>query len=145
MGLRSPSFVAPNWFVSALCERFLSGPFGLVAVFFCLLFFLHIQNPVYILFCFQQLPHFLTGAPVLGVGFFLFLQELGVLGLQLFDLGQLLDTHIIKGVFRRLVEQNFFLMFLAEFLGVTGLSVGYIGLTGLGIVERSPPCVSLPP
>ena len=106
-GLRSPSFVAPNWFVSALCERFQSGPFGLVAVFFCLLFFLHIQNPVYILFCFQQLPHFLTGAPVLGVGFFLFLQQLGILGLQVFDLGQLLYTYLVKGIFGCLMEPPF--------------------------------------
>ena len=30
-------------------------------------------------------------------------------------------------------------MFLAEFLGVTGLSVGYIGLTGLGIVDDMGP------
>ena len=28
-----------------------------------------------------QLPHFFTGAPIFGIGFFLFLQNLGILGL----------------------------------------------------------------
>ena len=41
---------------------------------------------------------------------------------------------IIKGIFCRLMEQNFLIMFLAEFLGVTSFPVGHIGLAGLGIV-----------
>ena len=33
------------------------------------------------------------------------------------------------------MEQNFFLMFLAEFLWVASFSVGHIGVTSLGIVD----------
>ena len=101
-------------------------PLAMVFFLFFFLLLIPVQQPIHVGLGRQKLPHFLAGAPVLSVGFLLFLQQLGVLGLQLFDLGQLLDTHIIKGVFRRLVEQDFFLMFLAEFLGVTGLSIGYI-------------------
>ena len=46
-----------------------------------------------------------------------------------------LRTHIIKGIFCRLMEQDFFLVFLAKFLGVTGVSVSDIGVAGLGIVD----------
>ena len=53
---------------------------------------------------------------------------------QLFDLGQLLDAHLIKGILSSLVEQNFFLMFFPEFLRVTRLAVCHIDLTGLGII-----------
>ena len=88
----------------------------LVFVFILQPFFFHPHEPIYIGLCYQQLPHFLTGAPVLGIGLFLFLQEPGILGLQLLDLGQLLDPHIVKGIFGRLMEQDFFLMFLSEFL-----------------------------
>ena len=56
--------------------------------------------------------------PILGIGLFLFFQQFRVLCLQLFDLGQLLDSHFIKGIFSSLVEQNFFLMFFPEFLRV---------------------------
>ena len=59
--------------------------------------------------------------------------------MQLLDLGQLLDPHIVKGIFGRLMEQDFFLMFLSEFLGVTGLPVGHIGVAGLGIVDDMGP------
>ena len=37
------------------------------------------------------------------------------------------------------MEQDFLLMFLAKFLGVTGLPVGHIGVTGLGIVDDMGP------
>lgn len=43
---------------------------------------------------------------------------------------------IIKGIFCRLMEQDFFLVFLAKFLGVTSLPIGHIGLAGLGIVDN---------
>ena len=33
------------------------------------------------------------------------------------------------------MEQDFLLMFLPEFSGITRLAVGYIGFTGLGIVD----------
>ena len=99
------------------------------------MFCLHVQEPVHIGFGGQKLPHFFTGTPVLSVGFLLFLQQLCILGLQVFDLGQLLHTHLVKGIFGCLMEQDFFLMFLPEFSGITGLAVCHIGLTGLGIVD----------
>ena len=39
---------------------------------------------------------------------------------ELSDLGKLLDSHLIKGILSSLVEQNFFLMFLPEFLREIG-------------------------
>lgn len=42
---------------------------------------------------------------------------------------------IIKGIFCRLMEQNFLLMFLPKFSGITGLAIGNIGLAGLGIIN----------
>lgn len=62
-------------------------------------------------------------------------KEWGVLGLQFLDFGQLLEPHIIKGILGRLMEQDFSLMFLAKFLGLTGLPIGHIGVAGLGIVD----------
>ena len=44
-------------------------------------------------------------------------------------------NEINKGIFGCLMEQDFFLMFLPEFSGITGLAVCHIGLTGLGIVD----------
>ena len=72
----------------------------------------HTHDSIHIGLCRQKLPHFLTGTPVLGIGLFLFFQQFRILRLQLFDLGQLLDAHLIKGILSSLVEQNFFLMFL---------------------------------
>lgn len=45
-----------------------------------------IQNAIHVFLCSQQLTHFFSGTTVLSVGFFLFIQELGILRLQLFDL-----------------------------------------------------------
>ena len=107
----------------------------MVFFFFNILFYLHFQDPIHIGLCRQKFPHFLTGTPVLGVGFLLFLQQFGILRLQVFDLGQLLHSHLIKGIFCRLMEQNFLLMFLPKFSGITGLAIGNIGLAGLGIIN----------
>lgn len=43
--------------------------------------------------------------------------------LHLLNFGQLLVPQIIKDIFSRLMELDFLLMFLAEFLGVTGLPI----------------------
>ena len=111
------------------------SPLAVVFFLFLFLFLVHFQQPVHIRFGRQKLPHFFTGTPVLGVGFLLFLQQFGILSLQVLNLGQLLHTHLVKGIFGCLMEQDFLLMFLPEFSGITGLAVGYIGLTGLGIVD----------
>ena len=69
----------------------LSNTYGVLSVhlfaFIFLSFFIHLHKSIHIGLCRQQLPHFLTGAPVLGIGLFLFLQQPGVLSLQLFDFG----------------------------------------------------------
>ena len=96
-------------------------PLAVVFFLFFFLFLIHFQQPIHIGLCRQKFPHFLTGTPVLGVGFLLFLQQFGILRLQVFDLGQLLHSHLIKGIFCRLMEQNFLLMFLPKFSGITGL------------------------
>ena len=49
-----------------------SSPLAVVFFFFSIVFRLHIQEPVYISFGRQKLPHFFTGAPVFRVGFLLF-------------------------------------------------------------------------
>ena len=54
--------------------------------------------------------------------------------MQFFDLGQLLNPHIVESIFCCLVEQDFCFMFLAEFLRVTSLSISYIDLAGLRLI-----------
>ena len=50
---------------------------------------------------------FLHGSAGTRRRFFLFLQQLGILGLQVFDLGQLLYTYLVKGIFGCLMEPPF--------------------------------------
>src|SRR5699024_5086004 len=102
---------------------------------FFFLFLIHFQQPVHIGLGSQKLTHFFTGAPVLGIGFLLFFQQFGVLDLQLLDLGKFLHIHFVKGAFCCLMEQDFFLVFLPKLPGITSLSIGHIGLTGLGIIN----------
>ena len=73
-------------------------PLAVVFFLFFFLFLIHFQQPIHIGLCRQKFPHFLTGTPVLGVGFLLFLQQFGILRLQVFDLGQLLTTFLGKMV-----------------------------------------------
>ena len=72
-----------------------AGSLTLLRLFFpsfirFLLLLVQLQNTVDIGFGRQQLFHFLTGFSVVGVGRFLFRQQLGVLGIQRLDGGQLL-------------------------------------------------------
>ena len=48
-------------------------PLAVVFFLFFFLFLIHFQQPIHIGLCRQKFPHFLTGTPVLGVGFLLFL------------------------------------------------------------------------
>ena len=77
---------------------------------------LHRQDPIHIVLDRQQLPHGGAGLPVLGIGRFLVCQQLGILGLKLLDSGQLLHIQLVEGFLGGLVQQDFFLMFLPEFL-----------------------------
>ena len=90
----------------------------LAVVFFFLLWFglLHRQDPIHIVLDRQQLPHGGAGLPVLAVSRFLVCQQLGILGLKLLDGGQFLHVQFVKGFLGGLVQQDFFLVFLPEFL-----------------------------
>ena len=44
-------------------------PLAVVFFLFFFLFLIHFQQPIHIGLCRQKFPHFLTGTPVLGVGF----------------------------------------------------------------------------
>ena len=105
----------------------------LAVVFFFLLWFglLHRQDPIHIVLDRQQLPHGGAGLPVLGVGRFLIRQQLGILGLKNLDRGQRIHLPIVQGIHPRgelfhvqlvdgflggLVQQDFLLMLLPEFL-----------------------------
>ena len=61
-----------------------------------LLLLIQLQNTVDIGLGRQQLFHFLTGFSVVGIGGFLLRQQLGVLGIQRLDGGQLLEAQSIK-------------------------------------------------
>ena len=90
----------------------------LAVVFFFLLRFglLHCQDPIHIVLDRQQLPHSGAGLPVFAISLFLVCQQLGVLGLKLLDGGQLLHIQLVEGFLGRLVQQDFLLMLLPEFL-----------------------------
>ena len=60
------------------------SPLAVVFFLFLFLFLVHFQQPVHIGLGGQKFPHFLTGTPVLGIGFLLFFQQLGILGFQFF-------------------------------------------------------------
>ena len=73
-----------------------------VRLFFSLLFFA--QQPVNISLVCQQLPHLVAGLAVVPIGFFLLLQQLGILSLQALDGGQLLYAQLVKGLLCRLMQ-----------------------------------------
>ena len=85
------------------------------------LLLIQLQNTVDIGLGRQQLFHFLTGFSVVGVGRFLLRQQLGVLGIQRLDGGQLLEAQSIKIVLCGLVDRDLAFMLSKEFLRVTGL------------------------
>ena len=98
-----------------------------------LLLLIQLQNTVDIGLGRQQLFHFLTGFSVVGVGRFLLRQQLGVLGIQRLDGGQLLEAQSIKIVLCGLVDRDLAFMLCKNFLGVPGLAIGNVGIAGLGI------------
>ena len=85
-------------------------------VFIFLSFFLHAHKSIHIVLNRQQLPHGGAGLPVLSISLFLVRQQLGVLGLKLLDGGQLLHIQLVEGFLGGLVQQDFLLMLLPEFL-----------------------------
>ena len=82
-------------------NRLWAGSSTLLRLFFpsfirFLLLLVQLQNTVDIGLGRQQLFHFLAGFSVVGVGRFLLRQQLGVLGIQCLDGGQLLEAQSIK-------------------------------------------------
>ena len=117
-----------------------AGSSALLRLFFpsfirFLLLLVQLQNTVDIGFGRQQLFHFLTGFSVFGVGRFLLRQQLGVLGIQRFDGGQLLEAKPIKIVLCGLVDRDLTFMLCKKFLGVPGLAVARVNVAGLGVVD----------
>lgn len=98
-----------------------------------LLLLVQLQNTVDIGLGRQQLFHFLAGFSVVGIGGFLFRQQLGVLGIQRLNGGQLLEAKPIKIVLCGLVDRDLTFMLRKKFLGVPGLAIGNVGVAGLGI------------
>ena len=54
------------------------SPLVMLLFLFFFLFLVQFQQSIHISLCRQQLPHFLTEAPVLCIDLFLFLQEPGI-------------------------------------------------------------------
>ena len=96
---------------------------------------IHLQDTVDIGLGRQQRFHFLTGFSVVGVGRFLLRQQLGVLGIQRLDGGQLLEAKPIKIVLCGLVDRDLTFMLCKKILGVPGLAIGNVGIAGLGITH----------
>lgn len=94
-----------------------------------------LQNAVHIGLDGQQLPRLVAGLAQLCVGLLFLRQQRGVLGLQGFHLWQLLDVQLIKCLLCRLMEQDVGLVLRTELWGVASLTVGGIGVAGLGVVD----------
>ena len=121
-----------------------AGSSALLRLFFpsfirFLLLLIQLQNTVDIGLGRQQLFHFLTGFSVVGVGRFLLRQQLGVLGIQRLDGGQLLEAQSIKIVLCGLVDRDLAFMLCKKFLGVPGLAIGNVGIAGLGVIDNMLP------
>ena len=117
-----------------------AGSSALLRLFFpsfirFLLLLIQLQNTVDIGLGRQQLFHFLTGFSVVGVGRFLLRQQLGVLGIQRLDGGQLLEAQSIKIVLCGLVDRDLAFMLCKKFLGLPCLAIGNVGIAGLGITH----------
>lgn len=106
------------------------------ALFLCVASTLGIlQNAVYVGLDYQQLLRLVAGLAQLCVGLLFLRQQRGVLGLQGFHLWQLLDVQLIKCLLCRLMEQDVGLVLRTELWGVASLTVGGIGVAGLGVVD----------
>ena len=93
------------------------------------------KNPFHICFGGLEGTHFIFRLLVLCVHSFFLRQELGIFGLQAFDGGQLFQALFIKKLLCRLMKYDLRLMLGKEFLGVASLSIGNIGVAGLGVVD----------
>ena len=68
------------------------------------------QHPVHVLLVEQQLAHLIARTPVFGIRRLFLRQQLGIFLLQALDGGELFHAQLVKGVLRRLVQQDVALM-----------------------------------
>lgn len=85
--------------------------------------------------CGAAARHLIARTPVGGIRCLFLSQQLGVFLLQAFDGGQLFHAQLVKGILRRLVQQNVALMLRKILFGVTGLAVARVNVAGLGVVD----------
>ena len=62
-------------------------------------------------------------------------EQIGIFRLQALDGGQLFQRQIVKRLLRCLVEEDVALMRIVVFLGIPGLAVGGVNISGLGIID----------
>lgn len=83
----------------------------------------------------KKLLHFFFRFAVVRVARFLFCQQFGIFCIQLFDLGERFQIGFIKRRFRRLVQRDLCAVRFQKALAVSGLAVGVIDRTRLGVVD----------
>ena len=79
-------------------------------LFLLLLALVFAQHTIHVLLVEQQLAHLIARTPVGGIRRLFFGKQLGIFLLQALDGGQLFDAQLVKGILRRLVQQNVALM-----------------------------------
>ena len=83
----------------------------------------------------KKLLHFFFRFAVVRVACLLFCQQLGIFFIQRLDLGERFQIGFIKRRFRRLVQRDFCAVRFQKALAVSGLEVGIIDWSRLGIVD----------
>ena len=89
-------------------------------LFLLLLALVFTQHTIHVLLVEQQLAHLVTRTPVGSIRRLFLRQQLGVFLLQALDGGEPFDAQLVKGVLRRLVQENVALMLCKVFFGVRG-------------------------
>ena len=93
------------------------------------------KEQFYIFLCTKKLLHFFFRFAIVRVARFLFCQQLGIFCIQLFDLGERFQIGFIKRRFRCLVQGDLRAVRFQKVLAVSGLAVGVIDRTRLGLVD----------
>ena len=83
----------------------------------------------------KKLLHFFFRFAIVRVACFLFCQQLGILRVQLLDLGERFQISFIKRRFRCLVQRDLCAMRFQKVLAVSSLTVGVIDRSRLGVVD----------
>lgn len=89
---------------------------AIMLLFLLLLALVFTQHTIHVLLVEQQLAHLVTRTPVGSIRRLFLRQQLGVFLLQALDGGEPFDAQLVKGVLRRLVQENVSLMLCKVFL-----------------------------